>query len=156
MQIGPLVVEIQAKWSLWHRSITTPKNPTFQTFYLHFSISTYKSFSSSLFIISATILSCSFSISVPIIISSINTTIFPILIKSLNNLFIIAWNVASELVNPKNITIGLKNPSIIVKAIFHLSPFLILTLLYLHLRSIFVNTLLVPIFSDISNIRGRG
>ena len=68
------------------------------------------------------------------------------LIKSLSTSFIIAWNVAGEFVNLKNITVSSKNPSSIVKAAFHSSPFLILTLLYPHHRSIFVNTFLYLCF----------
>ena len=85
-----------------------------------------------------------------------NATIFPVLIKSLSNLFIIAWNIAGELVNPKNITIGSKDPSGVVNAAFHSSPSFILMLLYPYLRSIFVKTFFVPIFSNTSDIRGMG
>ena len=35
----------------------------------------------------------------------------PVLIKSLSYLFIIAWNIASEFVNPKNMTVGSNNSS---------------------------------------------
>jgi len=62
--------------------------------------------------------------------------------------------VASEFVNLKNITVGSKDPSDVVNAAFYSSTSLILTLLYPYLRSIFVNTFLVPIFSITSEIRG--
>jgi len=67
-----------------------------------------------------------------------------------------AWNIAGEFVNPKNITVGSNDPSGIVNAAFYSSPSLILTLLYPHLRSIFVNTFFVPIFSRTSKIKGSG
>ena len=136
--------------------ITTPKNPTSLTFYLHFSGFTYRSFSSSLLITSATNSSYSSSISIPTITSSINTATFPILIKSLNSSFIMIWNIAGELVSLKNITIGSKGPSSVVKATFYLSSSLILTLLYPHLKSIFIKIFFIPIFSKTSDIKGRG
>jgi hypothetical protein len=43
---------------------------------------------------------------------------------------IILENVASELLMRKNITVGLNNPRFVRKAAFHLSPSLILILLY--------------------------
>jgi hypothetical protein len=46
--------------------------------------------------------------------------------------FIIVWKVAGELVSLKNITVGLNSPSLVMKAAFHSSPSLILTLLYPH------------------------
>ena len=136
--------------------ITTPKNSTSFTFYLYFSSFTYKLFSSNLFIISATNSSCSSSSSVSTITLSMNTITFPVLIESLSNLFIIIWKVASEFVKPKNITVGLNDLSRVVNAAFHLSPFLILTLLYLHLKFIFINTFFILIFSTISKIKGKG
>jgi hypothetical protein len=39
-------------------------------------------------------------------------------------------NIAGELVSPKNIMVGSNNPSLVMKAAFHLSPSLIRTLLY--------------------------
>jgi hypothetical protein len=44
--------------------------------------------------------------------------------------FIIVWNVAGELVSPKNMTVGSNSPSLVIKAAFHLSPSLIRMLLY--------------------------
>ena len=52
-------------------------------------------------------------------------------------------------------TVGSKNPFDIIKTVFHLSLSLILTLVYLHLKSNFVNTFLVPIFLTISEISGN-
>src|SRR6266478_1959959 len=52
--------------------------------------------------------------------------------------FIIIWNVAGEFVSPKNITVGSNKPSGVRKAAFHLSPSLILMLLYPHRTSTFV------------------
>ena len=53
---------------------------------------------------------------------------------------------AGEFVNPKNVTVGSNNSSGVVKATFHSSPSLILTLLYFHLKSNFVNIFLILIF----------
>ena len=66
------------------------------------------------------------------------------------------WNVAGEFVNLKNITVGSKDPSGIVNAAFHSSPSLIHMLLYPHLRSIFVKTFFIPIFSKTSDIKESG
>ena len=44
--------------------------------------------------------------------------------------FIIIWKVTGELVSPKNIMVGSNSPSGVRKAAFHLSPGLILMLLY--------------------------
>ena len=52
---------------------------------------------------------------------------------------IIAWNVTGELHIPKNITVGSKSPLFVLKAAFHWSPSLILTLLYPHQTSNLVN-----------------
>ena len=131
--------------------ITTPKNPISCTFYLHFSGFIYKSFSSSLLMTSATILSCPFSVSISL---SIKAVTFPVLIKSLSNLFIIVWNIVGKLVSPKNITVSSKDPSGVVNTTFHSFFFFILMLLYPHLRSIFVKTFFVPVFSRMSDIRG--
>ena len=66
------------------------------------------------------------------------------------------WNVASELVSPKNITVGSNVLSSVVNTTFYLSPSFIHTLLYSYLKSIFVNTFLVSMFSIISEIKGKG
>src|SRR6266567_8394098 len=55
--------------------------------------------------------------------------------------FIIIWNVAGELVRPKNITVGLNSPSGIRNAAFHSSPSLMRTLLYPHLTLNLVNSM---------------
>src|SRR5450756_2124697 len=54
--------------------------------------------------------------------------------------FIIIWNVAGELVSPKNITVGSKSPSGVRNAAFHSSPSLMRTLLYPHRTSNLVNS----------------
>ena len=136
--------------------ITTSRKPTSFTFHLHFSGFIYKSFSFNLFIISATISLYPFSISVSTIILSMKAATLPILIKSLSNSFIIAQKVTGEFVSPKNMTVGSNDPLGIVKAIFHLSPSFIHTLLQLYLKSIFVNTFFVPIFFTTSDIKGKG
>ena len=132
-------------------SNTTSKKSTSLIFYLHFSSFIYKSFSSTLFNISATNSSCLSSVSISTIISSTKLPTFPVFIKSLGNLFIMAWNMASEFVNPKNITVGSNNLSGVVKAVFHSSLYFILILLYPHLKSIFVNIFLVPIVMNLKS-----
>ena len=127
--------------------IIAPRNLTFLTFYTHFSSLMFKSFSSSLFNTSSTILLCPSSISVPTNTSSMKTATFPSLIISLRILFIIAWNIAGEFVIPKNITIGSKDPTCIVNTLFYSSPSFILTLLKPHHKSILVNPLLLPMLS---------
>ena len=109
--------------------ITTSKNPTSYTFYLHFSIFTYKLLSAKLFTTSSTTSSCPFSHSIPTIILSIKLAIFPVLIKSQRILFIIIWNITREFMSPKNITVGLNNSSRVMNAAFHSSPSFICTLL---------------------------
>ena len=42
---------------------------------------------------------------------------------------IIVWNVAGEFVRPKNITVGLNNPSLVLKAALYSSPSLMQMLL---------------------------
>jgi len=63
---------------------------------------------------------------------------------------------ASKFIKPKNMTVGSNNPSSVVKAAFYLFPSFILTLLYPYLKSNFVNTFLVPIFSMMSEMSGNG
>jgi len=53
--------------------------------------------------------------------------------------FIMVWKVVGELVRLKNITVGPKSPSFMMKAAFHLSSSLMSTSLYPHLTSIPVN-----------------
>ena len=69
---------------------------------------------------------------------------------------IIAWNVAGELHNPKNITIGSKSPLFILKAAFHWSPSQIQTLLYPHRTSNLVNHCAPFSLSNNSVIKGKG
>ena len=135
-------------------SIITFKNPTSLTFYLYFSGFMYKSFASNLLITSATISSCPFLSSVPTITLSMKAATFPIFIKSLSNSFIIAWNMAGEFINLKNMMVDSKNLFGVVKAVFHSSLSFILISLQPCLKSIFVNTFLVPIF--LITISGKG
>ena len=79
--------------------------------------------------VSSTISLCLFSISVPTNILFTNTVTFPSFIKSLRILFIIVWNIASEFIILKNITVGLKEPICVINTPFYLFPSLILTLL---------------------------
>ena len=53
--------------------------------------------------------------------------------------FIIVWKVAGELVSPKNMTVGLYRPLLVIKAAFHWSLSLMRTLLYPHSMSNLVN-----------------
>src|SRR5712671_6216181 len=62
--------------------------------------------------------------------SSMYTVSQPSRISSSNMVFIMAWKVVEEFVIPKNMTVGSYNPSFVMKAAFHSSPFLIHTLLY--------------------------
>ena len=59
-------------------------------------------------------------------------------IKSPSILFIILWNVAGILENPKYITVASKRPYLMINAVFHSFPSLMQTLLYPHLKSILV------------------
>jgi len=70
--------------------------------------------------------------------------------------FIMVWNVAGELVRLKNMTVGLKSPSFVMKATFHLSSSLMSTSLYPHSTSIPMNRV-HPLSRSISwGIRGSG
>jgi len=59
-------------------------------------------------------------------------------IKSPSILFIILWNVASALENPKYITVASKRSRLVINAIFYSFLSLMQTLLYPHLKSILV------------------
>jgi len=59
-------------------------------------------------------------------------------IKSPSISFIILWNVAGALENPKYITVALKRPRLVINAVFYSFPFLIQALLYPYLKSILV------------------
>ena len=120
------------------------------------AIYTYKLFSANLLTISSTSSSYSSSPSVLIITSSIKLTTFPVLIIFHRISYIMVWNITSEFINLKNITVGSNDPSRVVNAAFHSSPSFILILLYPHLRSIFVNTFLVLMFSTMSKIKDKG
>ena len=109
--------------------ITTAKNPTSLTFYLHFSGFIYKSFSANLLTIFPTILSYLSSSSIPTITLLMKLAASPVLIKFYKILLIIVWNIAGEFISPKNITIGSNNPSGVMNAAFYLSLSFICTLL---------------------------
>ena len=136
--------------------ITTSRNPTFHTFYIHFSSLTYKSFSSSLLSTSSMISLYLSSVSVLTNTLSTKATTFPLLIMFLKISFIIAWNIAGEFIIPKNMIIGLKDPIWIMNALFYSFFSLILTLLNFHQRSILVNTHLLPMLSIKSIISESG
>jgi len=89
-------------------------------------------------------------------ISSTNAVTFPLFIKSFKILFIIAWNIASKFVISKNITVGSKEPMCVVNAPFYSSLSFILILLNPYLRSILVNTFLLPMLLINSVINGSG
>src|SRR6266576_129675 len=88
--------------------------------------------------------------------SSIYMTTHPSIISSRKMSFIIVWNVAGELVNPKNITSGSNRPRLVRKAAFHSSPSLILMLLYPHRTSIFEKYLASDSLSTSSEMSGKG
>ena len=136
--------------------ITTSKNSTSLTFHLHFSGFMNRSFSSSLPNTFLTNLLCPSLVSVIIRILSINVAVFPWFIRSWKRSFIIVWKVAGELVNPKYMTVGSYALICVVNAAFHSLPSLILMLLYLYLRSNFVNIFLFSTPSNISAIRDNG
>jgi hypothetical protein len=80
----------------------------------------------------------------------------PSAISSLKMSFIMVWNVASELVSPKNITNGSNNPRLVRNAAFHVSPSLMRILLYPHLTSIFEKYLASDSLSINSDMSGKG
>src|SRR6266576_194372 len=87
-------------------------------------------------------------------ISSIYTESHPFATSVRNIVFIIIWNVAGELVRPKNITVGSNSPSGVRNAPFHSSPSLIRMLLYPHHTSNFVNRVLLLKRSIVWGMRG--
>ena len=72
----------------------------------------------------------------------------------LNILFIILWNVSSELHNPKYMTCGFNKSLFVKKAAFHLSSSLIHMLLYLQIRSSLLKNFASFNLSTTSPIRG--
>ena len=66
------------------------------------------------------------------------------------------WKVAGELHIPKNMTNGSKSPFVVLKAAFHSSPSLILTLLYPDRKSSLVKYLAPFSLSMRSEMRGKG
>ncbi len=70
--------------------------------------------------------------------------------------FIIVWNVARELVSPKNMTVGLYRPSLVMNAAFHWSFSLIRTSLYPHSILNPVNKVQSHSQSISDGMRGKG
>ena len=66
------------------------------------------------------------------------------------------WNVASELVNPKNITVGSKSPSLVIKAALCRSSLIIWTVLYPHWMLTTVISSALPILSISWGMSGKG
>jgi hypothetical protein len=66
------------------------------------------------------------------------------------------WNVAGELHNPKNITVGSNSPLCVLNAAFHWSLSLILILLYPHRTSALVKYFAPFSLSIVLDIRGIG
>src|SRR6266576_4542436 len=75
--------------------------------------------------------------------SSMYTDSHPLATSVQKIVFIIIWDVAEELVRPKNITIGSNSPSRVRNAPFHSSPSLMRTLLYPHRTSNLVKRVLL-------------
>src|SRR5216683_2453975 len=91
-----------------------------------------------------------------ITMSSMYTISSPLAIWVWNRVFIMDWKVVGELVNPKNITVGSNNPSLVVKATFHLHPFFTHTVLYPHLMLNLVKRVHPLKRSICCGIRGKG
>jgi len=83
-----------------------------------------------------------------------NTDVSPFATSGRNIVFIIIWNVAGELVRPKNITVGSNSPSGVRKVAFHLSPGLIRMLLYPHHTLNLVNSVHPANRSIMEGIKG--
>ena len=66
------------------------------------------------------------------------------------------WNMAGELHSPKNITIGLNRPFLVLKAAFHWSSSTIGRVLYPHRTSNFENHSFPVNLWTISSISGSG
>ena len=109
--------------------ITTSKNPTFLTFYLHFSSFIYKLSSANIFTTFSTISSWPSFFSILTIMLLIKLATSLVLIKSYRISFIIVWNVTGEFVSSKNITVGLNDSFRVINAVFHSSLSFIHTLL---------------------------
>lgn len=66
------------------------------------------------------------------------------------------WNVAGEIVNPKNITVGSNDPLFVQNVAFHSSPSFIWILLYPQCMSSLVKIVTSLRVSINSEINGRG
>ena len=80
----------------------------------------------------------------------------PLCNSFLKMLFIILWNIPSELQSPKYITLGLNRPLLVKKTAFHLFPSLIHTLLYFQIRSSLLKYFAFFSLLIIFPIRGSG
>ena len=80
----------------------------------------------------------------------------PLWSNSQKILFIILWNVPSELHSPKYMTCGSNSPLFVRNAAFHLSPSLICILLYPQIRSNLLKYFASLSLSITSLIRGNG
>ena len=69
---------------------------------------------------------------------------------------IMAWNVVGELHIPKNMTVGLNSPLLVLNVAFHSSPFHMQILLYPHCISSFVKYLAPFSLLRMSEISGNG
>src|SRR5712672_3047798 len=138
-------------------SSTTPKNLIRFCVNVHFSGLRYRScFSSLSKILWMHFLWNTRSSGVAMSISSMYTVSQPSRISSSNIVFIMAWNVAGELVRPKNMTVGSYSPLLVMKAAFHSSPFLMHTLLYPQQTSNLVKSFFILTRLISCGIRGNG
>src|SRR6266852_5907721 len=138
----------------WPFLMITPRNSTLSFSNLHFAAFRYSLFSCRIWNTLLLTSQCSSTVSVNTSISYTFTTSSQI--RSLNILFMKAWKVAREFVNPKNMTVGSNSLLLVWKATFHLSPSLIHILLYPHQMSILDNTLLCFNPLIISPMSGNG
>ena len=137
-------------------SITIPKYSTFVLLNSHLVGFKNKSLScnhfKTLFVFSVRVASSG----VKIKMSSMYTIMIHSLIMSPKMSSIITWNVAGELHNPKNITVGSKSPLFVLKAAFHWSHSRMRTLLYPHQTSNLVNRHAPFSLFSSSVIKGKG
>src|SRR5712672_888014 len=138
-------------------SSMTPRNLMCFCVNMHFSGLRYRScFSSLSKILWMHFLWNTGSSGVAMSILSMYTVSQPSWISSSNIVFIMAWNVAGELVMPKNMTVGSYSPSLVMNAAFHSSPFLMRTLLYPQRTSNLVKSFFILTRLINWGMRGRG
>jgi hypothetical protein len=80
----------------------------------------------------------------------------PVVIFCQNKVSIIVWNMAGELVSPKNITVGSNSPLFVLNVAFHWLPSLMCTLFYPHSMSNLVNHCLFTRLAISSLMSKRG